>query len=37
MEKGDWAAQPEPGQRLVLLPGSISIARSMLESWAAQG
>ncbi|MCW0212700.1 MAG: NAD(+) diphosphatase [Pseudonocardia sp.] len=37
MAKGDWAAQPEPGKKLVLLPGSISIARSMLESWAAAG
>jgi NAD+ diphosphatase len=29
---GDWAAAP--GSRL-LLPGGVSIARAMLEAWAA--
>ena len=33
MDLGDWAA--EPGTRRLLLPGRVSIARSMLESWAA--
>lgn len=33
--RGDWAARAEPGARPVLLPGKVSIARSMLESWAA--
>lgn len=33
--RGDWAADPDPGRRMVLLPGRVSIARSMLESWAA--
>ncbi|MCF7551064.1 MULTISPECIES: NAD(+) diphosphatase [Pseudonocardia] len=33
MTQGDWAATPEPGS--VLLPGRVSIARSMLDSWAA--
>jgi NAD+ diphosphatase len=35
LERGDWAGQPEPGERLLLLPGKVSIARSMLEAWAA--
>ncbi|GAA1843322.1 NAD(+) diphosphatase [Pseudonocardia ailaonensis] len=37
MEGGDRAAAPEPGGRPVLLPGRVSIARSMLESWAVAG
>jgi NAD+ diphosphatase len=37
LARGDWAARPEPGHRVVLLPGRVSIARSMLESWAAGG
>ncbi|MHA6796487.1 NAD(+) diphosphatase [Pseudonocardia bannensis] len=36
LERGDWGAPAEPGERLVLLPGTVSIARSMLEAWAAQ-
>jgi NAD+ diphosphatase len=31
--RGDWAG--EPGERPLLLPGRVSIARSMLDSWAA--
>jgi NAD+ diphosphatase len=34
LEAGDWGARPE-GERPLLLPGRVSIARSMLESWAA--
>ncbi|WP_181783205.1 NAD(+) diphosphatase, partial [Pseudonocardia pini] len=34
MARGDWAATPEPGSRTVLLPGRVSIARSMLDAWA---
>ncbi|GEL18670.1 NAD(+) diphosphatase [Pseudonocardia asaccharolytica] len=37
LARGDWDQRPEPGQRVVLLPGRVSIARSMLESWAASG
>ena len=37
LEHGDWAATPEPGSRPVLLPGRVSIARSMLESWVSAG
>jgi NAD+ diphosphatase len=33
LEEGDWGARPEAGRPL-LLPGKVSIARSMLESWA---
>lgn len=33
LEAGDWGAS---GDAPLLLPGSISIARAMLESWAAQ-
>jgi NAD+ diphosphatase len=33
MDLGDWGA--EPGTRRLLLPGRVSIARSMLEAWAA--
>ncbi|MCW2718640.1 MAG: diphosphatase [Pseudonocardiales bacterium] len=35
LERGDWSGKAEPGERLLLLPGKVSIARSMLESWAA--
>ncbi|TQM02223.1 NAD(+) diphosphatase [Pseudonocardia kunmingensis] len=34
LEAGDWGASPQ-GERPLLLPGRVSIARSMLESWAA--
>jgi NAD+ diphosphatase len=34
LEVGDWGASPE-GERPLLLPGRVSIARSMLDSWAA--
>ncbi|MCE0768283.1 NAD(+) diphosphatase [Pseudonocardia kujensis] len=37
MEKSDWGARDESDGKLVLLPGRVSIARSMLDSWAAQG
>lgn len=40
LARGDWgvrAGGEGPGQRLLLLPGKVSIARSMLESWAAAG
>jgi NAD+ diphosphatase len=32
--RGDWGGEPSQ-TRPLLLPGSISIARSMLDSWAA--
>jgi NAD+ diphosphatase len=35
LARGDWAGQPEEGGRPLLLPGRVSIARSMLDSWAA--
>ncbi|GAA1311368.1 NAD(+) diphosphatase [Pseudonocardia xinjiangensis] len=35
LEHGDWAADGQQGARPLLLPGRVSIARSMLESWAA--
>ncbi len=34
LDAGDWAARPK-AERPLLLPGKVSIARSMLESWAA--
>jgi NAD+ diphosphatase len=37
MAEGDWGAHAKSHGRLVLLPGRVSIARSMLDSWAAQG
>jgi NAD+ diphosphatase len=37
LARGDWDARAEGGERLLLLPGKVSIARSMLESWAALG
>jgi NAD+ diphosphatase len=33
--RGDWAGETQPGERPLLLPGRVSIARSMLDSWAA--
>jgi NAD+ diphosphatase len=36
LARGDWGGRGEPGERLVLLPGKVSIARSMLEAWAAR-
>jgi NAD+ diphosphatase len=37
LARGDWAGDPTAvsGSKVVLLPGRVSIARSMLESWAA--
>ncbi|HXV94410.1 MAG TPA: NAD(+) diphosphatase [Pseudonocardia sp.] len=35
LDRGDWGGRGEPGERLLLLPGKVSIARSMLEAWAA--
>ncbi|WP_219412994.1 NAD(+) diphosphatase [Pseudonocardia nigra] len=35
LSAGDWGAEAQRGERPLLLPGSVSIARSMLESWAA--
>lgn len=35
LARGDWSGRGEPGERVFLLPGAVSIARSMLESWAA--
>jgi NAD+ diphosphatase len=32
--RGDWGGHAEQGSRPLLLPGRVSIARSMLESWA---
>ncbi|MGD9529639.1 NAD(+) diphosphatase [Pseudonocardia sp.] len=37
LARGDWSGTGDPGERLLLLPGKVSIARSMLEAWAAQG
>jgi NAD+ diphosphatase len=34
LDDGDWGARPD-AERPLLLPGRVSIARSMLESWAA--
>ncbi|GAY07072.1 NAD(+) diphosphatase [Pseudonocardia sp. N23] len=37
LSRGDWAGTPDEADRkVVLLPGKVSIARSMLESWAAR-
>ena len=33
--RGDWGGRPDAGTRPLLLPGRVSIARSMLDSWAA--
>lgn len=35
LDRGDWGGRAEQGERLLLLPGKVSIARSMVESWAA--
>jgi NAD+ diphosphatase len=32
--RGDWGGEPDD-TRPLLLPGRVSIARSMLDSWAA--
>ena len=37
LRRGDWAGGVAPNGRPLLLPGRVSIARSMLESWAAVG
>jgi len=37
LTRGDWGGQVEPGERLVLLPGKVSIARVMLEAWVEVG
>jgi NAD+ diphosphatase len=34
LDRGDWGGEPDD-TRPLLLPGSISIARSMLDAWAA--
>lgn len=36
LQRGDWAERPPDGETVVLLPGKVSIARSMLDAWAAQ-
>ena len=35
LAQGDWGAEAQRGDRPLLLPGKVSIARSMLEAWAA--
>jgi NAD+ diphosphatase len=35
LDAGDWAAKSQAEHPPLLLPGKVSIARSMLESWAA--
>jgi NAD+ diphosphatase len=35
LTQGDWSAQAQRDRRPLLLPGKVSIARSMLEAWAA--
>lgn len=35
LNEGDWSARPKAERQKLLLPGRVSIARSMLESWAA--
>jgi len=37
LDEGDWSARPKPDALPLLLPGRVSIARSMLESWASLG
>ncbi len=37
LARGDWSGAAEPGERLLLLPGRVSIARAMVDSWAAVG
>lgn len=37
LRRGDWGGHAPEGETVVLLPGKVSIARTMLESWAAQG
>lgn len=36
LARGDWSGRGEPDQ-VLRLPGKVSIARSMLEAWAARG
>jgi NAD+ diphosphatase len=35
LARGDWSGEAAEGERLLLLPGTVSIARSMVDSWAA--
>ncbi len=35
LARGDWGGASAPGERLLLLPGKVSIARAMVDSWAA--
>lgn len=37
LARGDWGGTAPEGEKVVLLPGKVSIARTMLESWAAHG
>ncbi|MBW0105392.1 NAD(+) diphosphatase [Pseudonocardia sp. KRD291] len=38
LQRGDWGGKPsEDGTKVVLLPGKVSIARTMLDAWAAHG
>jgi NAD+ diphosphatase len=37
LSRGEWGGEPAEGEPVVMLPGKVSIARTMLESWAAQG
>ncbi|MFP5023217.1 NAD(+) diphosphatase [Pseudonocardia phyllosphaerae] len=38
LARGDWGSdEPADGATVVMLPGKVSIARTMLESWAAAG
>ncbi len=34
LRRGEWGGTPPAGERLLLLPGKVSIARSMVEAWA---
>lgn len=35
LDRGDWGGRADTGERLLMLPGKVSIARSMVEAWAA--
>jgi NAD+ diphosphatase len=35
LDRGDWGGLVDTGERRLMLPGRVSIARSMVESWAA--
>ena len=37
LARGDWSGRGDDAARLLRLPGKVSIARSMLEAWAAHG